>query len=277
MCVLWSFPVYLCNVYCTEVHVSVLPGPSLPLHPDRCRRFDQACWAACGMPTLSSGTVGTKCWNRWDWSGRLHRERPIPQSEAPPIEGNDPQLGPPAGREEGEVAAGSVKAERMERDERWAWEKEVGCEALKYQRDPGNGWKCWRNKLLSGRVGSILRPFGSFSAPSWEEMRGYVHYFDFLCPSEKSVRDCFTMTSDHVLESNKQHFIIWLCNNDSEYKVRKWLYENIFGVYVFGLTATSLCSLLLTTPVEHDCPCLYVCICPSMYSTQPPSECCVPP
>lgn len=68
--------------------------------------------------------------------------------------------------------------------EGWAQE-EGGCDTLKYQRDPGSDWKCWRSKLLSGRVGSILRPFGSFSGPSWEEMRGLCSLFSF-CHKEKS-------------------------------------------------------------------------------------------
>lgn len=163
-------------LYC--VHVSMLPGLALPFHPDRCCRFDQACWAACGMPTLSSGTVGTKWWNRWDWSGRLHRERPIPQSEAPPIEGNDPQLGPPTERK-GEVQRGWELREGAVRWGEWSVEGVGGwgCEPVKYQRDPGSGWRSWRNKLLPGRVGSILRPFGSFSAHSWEEMGGLLCCF----------------------------------------------------------------------------------------------------
>lgn len=176
----WQHSLCIC-VMCTVLWDTCVPvaWALLPLHSDRCCRFDQACWAACGMPTLSSGTVGTKCWNRWDWSGRLHRERPIPQSEAPPIEDNDPQLGPPAGREEGRVAVGSVKAERMGRDERGCGDPKISKRSRKWL------------KMLEEQV--AVRKSGQHTVSIWFFLCSLLggderlcSWFWFFCPNKKS-------------------------------------------------------------------------------------------
>lgn len=179
----------------------MLSEPSLPFHPDRCCRFDQAWWAACGMPTLSSGTVGTKCWNRWDWSGRLHREQPLPQSEAPPIEDNDPQLGPPAGRKEGVAVVSSVKAKRMGRDERWGLEEEVGCRDPKISKGSRKWLQMLQEQVAVGKSGQHTASIWSIFAPSWEKIRGCAHCLDFFVPRKRKNQGLFyqRLTVDYIL------------------------------------------------------------------------------
>lgn len=161
---------FLFNLYC-DLLVSVFSGPSPPSHPDRCHRFDQA---ACWMPTLSSGSVGTKCWSHWDWSGRLHRERPIR-----PDRRQWSTAGPPhwagmcggAGWPVGPIKAGMMESEWEEKEEE---EEEEGvCQSWKYQRDPGNVWKCW------GKSGQHTESIWVCSAPSWEEATGAGLRLDF--------------------------------------------------------------------------------------------------
>ena len=199
-CVLITFVVYLCNVYCTTLaHVSMLYEPSLPFHPDRCCRFDQAWWAACGMPTLSSGTVGTKCWNRWDWSGRLHREQPLPQSEAPPIEDNDPQLGPPAGRKEGVVAVSSVKAKRMGRDERWGLEEEVGCRDPKISKRSRKWLQMLQEQVAVGKSGQHTASIWFILCSQLREDKRLCSLFWFFCPKKKKESGIVLPKSDYRL------------------------------------------------------------------------------
>lgn len=172
-CVLGEISVYVCRmplcicVYCTVAQMC--PCCLCPRCP--CIQIDAA-------DLIKPVGLHVECQHchqaQWEPNGGIGGIDPvdstestqIPQSEASPIEGNDPQMGPPA-RREGEVAAGSVEAQKR----RWGGVRnqrgrDGGCETLKYQRDPGRGRKCWRNKLLLRRVGSILCPFGSFSAPS---------------------------------------------------------------------------------------------------------------
>lgn len=187
------------TAHCTVLHRIHVAWALMPLDSNQCHRFDQTCWAACRMPTLSSGTVGTKCWNWRDWSGQFCCERPILQSEAPPIEHNDCQLGLPAGREGVEMVAGAEKPERMGQKQRGTWEEEGGCRNPKISKRSRKWLKMLQDQVAVGKSGqhtaSIWLPLCS---PGRGDERLYTQFW-FFC-SQLKVNNCFTMTLDHLLE-----------------------------------------------------------------------------